>query len=64
MMLPATCQNVNFACDIEVLMQMADLSQNLRECQDQLHSTKELHAALRGRVDRDARRIQVRGLSC
>lgn len=40
-------------------MQMADLSQNLRECQGELHSTKELHASLRGRVDRDARKIQV-----
>ncbi|KAK9833120.1 hypothetical protein WJX74_007929 [Apatococcus lobatus] len=38
--------------------QMADLSQKLRESQEELHSTKELHASLRGRVDHYAKKIE------
>ena len=45
--------------DAVLKLQMADLSQQLRESQDELHGTKELHASLRGRVDHYAAKIQV-----
>ncbi len=41
------------------LVQAAQVSQQLTESQDELRSTKQLHASLRARVDQYAKKIQV-----